>query len=239
MRMDRVVFWDFHGTLAKPDKIWTYAMMRVLEDHGGTGRIGAEDLAPWLRSGFPWQEPEKDYRDRTDPEVWWAAIARIFEKAYAMNGIDPEAARRYARDVRKYLVDPGFYSLYEDSMETLEMLRSKGYHNVILSNHIPELPDIARRMGLMEAVESCISSANVGYEKPNAHIFRIALEMTGRPGLCWMVGDNAAADVFGAEAAGIRAILVREPPEGQAVRHFSTDLRGAASIILGGTGEVI
>ncbi|HBR01450.1 MAG TPA: HAD family hydrolase, partial [Ruminiclostridium sp.] len=89
--------------------------------------------------------------------------------------------------------------------------KENGYRNIILSNHIPELPEIAESLGLMELVEICITSAKVGFEKPNPQIFRYALELTGHPEELWMVGDNIVADVGGAEAVGMKAILVRKP----------------------------
>ena len=53
-----------------------------------------------------------------------------------------------------------------------------------------------------------ITSANIGYEKPHREIFQLALDIAGDPAAAWMVGDNVIADVMGAEAAGIKRILV-------------------------------
>ncbi len=45
----------------------------------------------------------------------------------------------------------------------------------------------------------------------------------------WMVGDNADADVAGAEEAGIPAILVRKHREG--VGRYCEDLTGVAAFV--------
>ena len=99
-----------------------------------------------------------------------------------------------------------------------------------MSNNIPELPEIAESIGLMEHVDICISSANVGFEKPHARIFRHAIELAGNPQEAWMVGDNLKADVRGAEAVGMRAILVRKPAS-EPVKYFSPDLKGIIKLL--------
>jgi FMN phosphatase YigB (HAD superfamily) len=55
------------------------------------------------------------------------------------------------------------------------------------------------------------ASAVTGWEKPNPRFFRHALQAVGNPSRVWMVGDNPIADVAGAEAVGIPALLVRHP----------------------------
>ena len=47
----------------------------------------------------------------------------------------------------------------------------------------------------------------------------------------WMVGDNPEADVRGAEAVGLPAILVRGPKRG--ARHHCEDLSGIVAIVEG------
>ena len=53
-----------------------------------------------------------------------------------------------------------------------------------------------------------MTSALVGWEKPHAEMFRHVLDRLGRPSHTWMVGDNPMADIEGARAAGIPALLV-------------------------------
>ena len=52
-------------------------------------------------------------------------------------------------------------------------------------------------------------SAVTGYEKPHPEAFRLVLRRFGEPRERWMVGDNPHADVAGAQALGIPAVLVR------------------------------
>ena len=64
-------------------------------------------------------------------------------------------------------------------------------------------------VGLRGYFETVVDSAVVGSVKPDARIFRIALERLDLPPAdVVMVGDLPTADVFGPRALGIRAALV-------------------------------
>jgi FMN phosphatase YigB (HAD superfamily) len=87
-------------------------------------------------------------------------------------------------------------------------LRVLGWRHAILSNHVPELPSMVSGLGLSHLIDVVFTSAATGYEKPNPRAFEIALEACGWPSESWMVGDNPIADIAGAEAFGIPAVLV-------------------------------
>ena len=89
-------------------------------------------------------------------------------------------------------------------------MRSHGWEQAILSNHIPELPDIVEALGLTQYVQAVLSSALMGYEKPHPQAFLQALAIFDNPQTIWMIGDNIEADILGAQAVGIPAILVRQ-----------------------------
>ena len=99
-------------------------------------------------------------------------------------------ADEMAAEVRDRYIDPAGYVVYDDSVPTLRELGRRGWRHFILSNHVPELPDIVAALGLRPFVEEVITSARVDYEKPNPAIFRLALDMAGDPAEAWMVGDN-------------------------------------------------
>ena len=84
-------------------------------------------------------------------------------------------------------------------------------------------------LGLDALVDVVWSSAVTGYDKPHPEAFRRALAELGWPSTVWMVGDNPRADVDGAEAVGIPAILIRR--DGPAKRR-APDAESAAAMIL-------
>ncbi len=78
-------------------------------------------------------------------------------------------------------------------------------------------------------MERIFNSAHTGYEKPHPEAFRGVLDALGGAEKIWMIGDNA--DVAGAKAAGLPAILVRKRREG--VEPYCEDLGRIAAIVDG------
>ena len=188
-----------------------------------------EEIRPLLQRGYPWQTPEIPHPELDSPAKWWARVGNVISQAYVAFGCSKSVADELAAEVRERYIDPAGYVVYDDSFPTLRELTRRGWRHFILSNHVPELPEIVTALGLRPFVEEVITSASVGYEKPNPEIFRLALDMAGNPAAAWMVGDNVVADVMGAEAAGIRAILVRDRDE--RAKRYSPDLAGVIEIV--------
>jgi putative hydrolase of the HAD superfamily len=88
---------------------------------------------------------------------------------------------------------------------------------------------MAAALGLSSLVEAVFTSAATGYEKPNRKAFELALRTCGWPSEAWMVGDNPVADVAGAEAAGIPAVLVRR--EHRHASRYARDLNEVVAIL--------
>jgi len=71
------------------------------------------------------------------------------------------------------------------------------------------------RCGLADLLDETVSSAAAGARKPDPAIFATALELAHcRPGEAIHVGDTAGEDVEGAEAAGIRVLLLDRDGDG-------------------------
>jgi len=224
------VFWDFNGTLAYREGMFSRTLLNILDENipGHSAKI--DDLRPHLNYVFPWLTPDVPHPDMS-PQDWWAGIESTFAKAFEAIGVDRNMAKSLARLSHERYINPLDFKLYEDTIPALTYLRDHGYRNIILSNHVPELPNIVEGVGLSGLVSKCISSANVGYEKPNPEIFRVALKSAGNPKVVWMVGDSITADYEGGEAAGINSILVRSEPT-QCVHRYALGLLEAADIIV-------
>ena len=100
--------------------------------------------------------------------------------------------------------------------------------------HARPVRRLVGRDTLAPHLDHVLTSARTGYEKPHPRAFRLALAAAGDPREAWMVGDNAHADVGGAESVGLPAILVRA--DGPA-RLRADGLAGAAALILGAPSE--
>lgn len=228
--MNKVIFWDFQGTLAHNDWMISKALYKVLVHNEPCTKITIEDFKRLKIIGIPWQDYKKDYSYLTSRGEWWKLVERIFEKAYRHISIAEDKARQYAKQAHYELIKPDEFILYSDTIETLSYFKSNGWKNIILSNHLPELPDIVNYLGLKELIYNCISSANIGFEKPNQKIYEYALKQFENPEKVWMVGDSIEADVKGPEKAGITGVLVRTEKE-DGIEHYSKDLLGLKKII--------
>jgi HAD superfamily hydrolase (TIGR01549 family) len=208
----RLVMWDFDGTLAhrRGETGWSRLLAEALDaEEPGHGH-SAETFRPYLRDGFPWHRPEVAHPELCEPEAWWASVRPLLARAYEAAGYAPERAVELAEAARRLYVDPAAWELFADTLPALERLTAAGWRHAILSNHVPELRRIVSALGLDGLVEAVSCSAETGYEKPHPRAFASLLERL-RPTETWMIGDNVVADVLGAEALGIPAVLVRRP----------------------------
>jgi putative hydrolase of the HAD superfamily len=93
--------------------------------------------------------------------------------------------------------------------EALDALRGDGLTLVAVSNSDGTVEQGLRDTGLRPYFDAVVDSAVVGFEKPDPRIFRHALErVDARPERTVHVGDLYAADVVGARAAGLHALLL-------------------------------
>jgi putative hydrolase of the HAD superfamily len=98
-----------------------------------------------------------------------------------------------------------------DAARALWGLRARGVRIGLISNtgRTPGriLRIILQRAGLLEHFEALTFSDEAGIRKPDPRVFRWTLNKLGaRPEQAAHVGDNLAADVGGAQAAGLRGI---------------------------------
>ncbi len=230
MKAQRTVIWDFDGTLAARPGLWRSAVMEVLDEYESGHQVDGEQIRPYLRDGFPWHRPEEPHLHLAAPDDWWRQLEPVFARAYQGVGFERTRAGELARLVRRCFVNPERFVVFDDTIPALKHLSDRGWKHAVLSNHVPELPDIVAALGLSSHIDFCITSASIGYEKPNPEAFRIALSMAGSPTTVWIIGDNLTADVRGAEALGLPAILVRSSGSENAT-HCASDLQEAASIV--------
>ncbi|MEH3077646.1 MAG: HAD family hydrolase [Quadrisphaera sp.] len=235
----RVVFWDFDGTLARRHDMWSGALVDVLRSFDPRTKVTAEQVRPWLQDGFPWHSPDT-VREGQSAEQWWSALRPLLVSAFTGVGLGPAEAARAASRVPDQYYRPDAWTVVEGAEQALQTIAAAGFRNVVLSNHGPELPTLVDALGLGRHVETTITSAAVGAEKPNPAIFVHARRATGLEAgdEAWMVGDNPVADVQGALTSGLRAVLVADAPEGVGAVEAVTVLQAARLVVAGGSPPV-
>ena len=205
---NKVLFWDFDGTLVYCHHLWSSSMWRALTDEPSGENITLEEVRPYMQKGYPWDLPDLDSSALSTPELWWGFMEKHFYGVARSFGLPEEASVRVSHSVRRYILTPHFYHLYPDTISVLEECRRLGWKNHLLSNNYPELPTMVEKLGLSPYLDGMTVSALVGREKPSPELFAIARKKAGFPEISVMIGDNSKADIEGGKAAGMKTILV-------------------------------
>jgi putative hydrolase of the HAD superfamily len=198
-------------------------LQAVLLDALGT-LVELEPPAPHLRAelaarGVAVSETEADaalrteiayYRAHHDEAVDAAALDELRDRCTAvLAGALPEHARA-TPDLRAALLASLRFRAYPEVADALGALRAAGLRLIVVSNWDVSLHEALAQTGLAPLLHGAISSAEAGAAKPALAVFERALALAGdiAPAAAIHVGDDLAADVGGARAAGIAAVLV-------------------------------
>lgn len=199
------VIFDLGGTLIAPGN-WEEANGRALLRHlRGRGRhdipddlaeaIAAERRARWAaRTGFEETTADGALRAVLDRYDLPAGPAEVAEAERAFFGPELEEARPL----------PGAVALLAD-------LNRAGLRTALISNASSHyfVVECCRRLLFAEFLEPIVSSAAVGWMKPDPRVFQAVLRPWRLPAeQVVMVGDTLAADISGAQMLGMRSILL-------------------------------
>jgi putative hydrolase of the HAD superfamily len=188
-----------------------------------------EDLAPYAageltphRAARPVQEALREY---IQENVRYRTVEEL-------NGFKHANARRTARllglDAPPEVLLESLerrlsFNLFPETVEVLEELRKTGAGLYVVSNWDILLEDVLEEMGILGYFDGLIVSALVGAEKPDRRIFREALRVSRTdPRRAVHVGNDPVADVRGAAACGIDAVLVDRSGEVEAPEAVAT-----------------
>ncbi|MBI2171895.1 MAG: HAD family hydrolase [Chloroflexi bacterium] len=167
-----------------------------------------------------WADPVRNRWGRNNPgeahrQVVRAALADLgLRKASLADDIARSHTNTFDSTVAPF---PG-------ALETLERLRQQGVRLALVSNGGAEAQRRkVSKFRLETLVDAIFIEGELGFGKPEARIFRQALERLGAsPAEAWMAGDNLEHDVAPAQALGMTGIWVdwqgRGLPPGSAVR---------------------
>lgn len=104
---------------------------------------------------------------------------------------------------------PEAWRPFEDVRPTLEALAAQGVRMGVISNWTANLPRILAGNGLTPYFEFVVTSAEVGYEKPELAIYDAALRGRHlRPQECLYVGDSLDNDYLSSITFGMEFALI-------------------------------
>lgn len=217
-----VILWDFDGTLAASTPLWSRAAGAALAELAPDHTFDLGRLRTLFGEIFPWHAPHRAHPGQSCSATWWSWMEAIFRDAFVAIGASVATAAMAATRIKSVVLDPLSYRVIDGAIPALVTLRDAGWRHVIVSNHVPELPEIVAGLGLQEFFTHVVTSGMVGHEKPSSTLFEHALALAGAADEpVWMIGDNPVADLEGAARLGIPGILVGH----------STTLRDVATTI--------
>ena len=201
MARTRAVLLDMFGTLVELRPPAPRLRARLLELAGID--VGEEAAARGFAAEIGYYvENHLRGHDRAALEALRDDCAAVLQEALGCERLEHAAVRRAMLDSLEFRAFP-------DAAPALRSLRAHGVRMVVVSNWDCSLPEWLERTGLAELLDGVVSSAAVGAAKPSPRIFRQALELAGvAPGEALHAGDSVAADLEGARAAGVRAVLI-------------------------------
>ena len=211
MRRYDVVLFDAGETLLRPDPSFPELIVKFLR---GRGVEVSHDEPEWidraLGTVFRAMDDLVVNREQfsTSAErsrAFWTAIYTRLLKELGVD--DPGAA--HATFLYEEFSNPEHYALFPDAMPALRELAAAGYRLGIVSNFEAWLEVLLERLGVLPLMSVVVVSGTEGIEKPDAEIFRRALERIGATAARTVyVGDNPRNDVRPALSLGMGAVLV-------------------------------
>jgi HAD superfamily hydrolase (TIGR01549 family) len=114
------------------------------------------------------------------------------------------------------------YRVFPEVLPVMRRLTEAGILRAVISNADEDVTEFCKRLAFADDMDLIVTSATVGWEKPDVRTFRAALDPLGvRPEEALHIGDQPRSDVAGALATGMRAALLdrygRHDPANHAV----------------------
>ena len=168
--------------------------------------------------------------------MWWNDVIK---RTFVTSGCnDSQTISKIASTLFEDFKTPSMWDVFPEVKSTLTSLNKEGVCLGVISNCDERLMDVLREVNLTPHFAFILLSVFTMHEKPNAEIFRMALErLKVRPEECLHVGDNVSQDYEGARAVGMAAAIVDRDGSLAAAhphieaRHFIHDLAELETIL--------
>ena len=145
---------------------------------------------------------------RLERDWWHRLVERTFDGLGSFRNFDA-----FFGHLSEYFANPASYRVDPEARPLLVRLREEGAVLGVISNFDFRLYHVLEGLGLSGLLDSITISSEVGFAKPDPRVFVAALARHGlEPRDAMYVGDVAALDVVGANAAGLTAVLLAREP---------------------------
>ena len=204
----RAVFFDVGNTLLYADPSVSEVCRQVLAEAGHVRDLDVIDSFMPLVDAYYEERYEEDDAFWTDEERTSSVWVGMYSMLCRRLGIEDEAVA-LARRMYDEFGRPDRWSAYADVRPAFERMKARGLRVGIISNWDSRLVGLLGGLGFDDVLDDIVSSADVGLHKPDPRIFELACERIGvEPAQAAHVGDHHYADILGASAVGMRAVLI-------------------------------
>jgi HAD superfamily hydrolase (TIGR01549 family) len=150
-------------------------------------------------------------RDATERQAFRLELMRRWLEAAGLPH-DPETTRKmretYISEFEE-VPDHRHYRLFDDVLPALRSLRRAGVKTAVISNADNDVTVVAVHFTFAPLMDLIVTSALVGYEKPDPRTYYAALEpLEVDPARAVHIGDQPKSDVVGAQGVGMGAVLI-------------------------------
>lgn len=204
-----IIYWDFDGTITYSNSLWSGTVFDSLKQVEPNTAVEFTEIRKYMAKGFTWHTPNNNYTTFTN-DKWWDFMTDKIANDYISLGVSKDNAVKAAQLIRENIKSIERYTLYDDAISTLKVLKEKGHKNIILSNNYPDLIEIIEKLNLTEYFDGYVISAVEGYDKPRKELFDIAKKYNTDNQPMYMIGDSENADIIGGNNAGMTTIFVHK-----------------------------
>jgi len=214
----RLVTFDLYDTLIELHPTRWVRFHSALDKIGVAADLDAIRMADIVAEDFYTVEnglvPIRD-RAKADREAFRLDFTRCWLEAAGIKAdihLVRAARQGYLAEFETPAVEDGFgygYRAYEDVVPALSRLREAGILRAIISNADSDVTELCGHMAFAHELDLIVTSAIVGFEKPDTRTFHAALDPLGiDPSEALHIGDQPKSDVVGALDSGMRAALI-------------------------------
>ena len=204
----KTIFFDVGNTLLLPNPSVEDVCVEILEGHGLS--VGKKELLFALEKADRYYDDQywkddKFWLKEVDAAKFWAGLYELMLKEV---GIEDNASD-ISMEIYNAFGKGHRWKPFSDVVPVFKKLVGNGYSLGLISNWDTRLATLMIETGLSEYLDFVVSSASVGFLKPQPQIFEIALKRADALAIESIhVGDHYYADIMGARSVGITPVLL-------------------------------